>query len=488
MAHTLVIEWDRDRLLAATGSPSGKSVNIESVVSVDREGGNLLASEIGERLSAGLKSAGIEADSASVVFPRDLVSFHRITLPNLADDELPEMVKMQAATRLTVPVESVCLDFAPLPVPPGSETREVLLVTLPQQYMSQVKDALAVCKITLSSVRISSFGIAASAVHAGLLPKQSDANSVEAIVSLGSDSIEMIFMSGHSVAFSHSGASWASPDGVEQAVRAEVSRARMAAAEDMGTYAVKRVTLIGSPEITASVPDTISKRLNDAEVVRIDPDGTLLSGTYEGTSASDMLAIAGAIANSKATSVETVDLVNPRKAAEKKDYGRLQKILIGGGIALALIGGWKWRDSQVSSYERQTQALKTDIAEMNDRYKMAKSDLELAGNLKSWSDRDISWLDEMAKLRKLMGSTENVFIKDLTFRQSQSKEYVATIDANGLAKSRRAIEDLERTLGEAGYEVKPNEITQSLRDPDYSMEVKLEVKIPAPTAEQQKKA
>lgn len=487
MAHTLVIEWDRDRLVAAIGSPGGKSVNIESVVCVDRESGNLLAAEIGERLATGLKSAGIEADSASVVFPRDLVSFHRITLPNLSDDELPEMVKMQAATRLTVPIESVCLDFAPLPVPPGSETREVLLVTLPQQYMSQVKEALAVCEISLSSVRISSFGIAASAVQAGLLSKHSDANSIEAIVSLGSDSIEMIFMSGHSVAFAHSGASWTSPDGVEQAVRAEVSRARMAAAEDMGTYTVKRLTLIGSPEITASVPDTISKRLNDAEVIRVDPD-QLLSGTLEGTSASDMLAIAGAIANSKATSVETVDLVNPREAPEKKDYGRLQKILVGGGIALALIGAWKWRDSQISGYERETASLKADIADMNDRYKMAKNDLELAENLKSWSDRDISWLDEMVRLRKLMGSTENVFIKDLTFRQSQSKEYVATIDANGLAKSRRAIEDFERTLGEAGYEVKPNEMTQSLRDPDYTMEVKLEVKIPTPKTQEPKKA
>ena len=34
-----------------------------------------------------------------------------------------------------------------------------------------------------------------------------------------------------------------------------------------------------------------------AEVVRIDPNGTLLTGTFNGISASDILAIAGAIAD-----------------------------------------------------------------------------------------------------------------------------------------------------------------------------------------------
>lgn len=480
MAQTLVIEWDRDRLLAASGATSGSSVKIAAAATIDRSG-NLLAAEIGERLAEGLKSAGITAEEATVVFPRDLVSFHRVTLPNLGDDMIPDMVRMQASTRLTVPVESVCLDFVPLPIAPGAETREVLLVTLPQQYVSQVREALAVCSITLSSVRISSFGIAASVVHAGLLSKQSGSNSVEAIVSLGSDSIETIFMDGNSVAFSHSGASWSSLDGVEQAVRAEVSRARMAAAEDMGSYTVSRVTLIGSDEVTSAVPDTISKRLNDAEVVRVDPDGKLLTGLFNGISASDMLAIAGAIANTTAGSVQNVDLVNPRKAPEKKDYGRLKKILIGGTIALVVIGGWKWRDGKVSGYESQTAKLQGDILDMRDRFKMSKNDLALADNLKAWQERDLSWLDEMKKLRELMGSTERVFIKELKFKQSgASKDYVATVEADGLAKSRRDIEDLERTLRKAGYEVKPNTITQSFTDEDYSMAVKLDVRILAP--------
>ena len=57
------------------------------------------------------------------------------------------------------------MDFAPLPIPAGSETRDVLLVTVPRQYINQVKEALDVCAIELKGVRVSSFGIAASVVH-----------------------------------------------------------------------------------------------------------------------------------------------------------------------------------------------------------------------------------------------------------------------------------------------------------------------------------
>ena len=61
MPETLVIEWGRDRLLAAIGSCGSSSVQIQSAVSIDRQGGELLPSELGEKLAAGLKSAGISA-------------------------------------------------------------------------------------------------------------------------------------------------------------------------------------------------------------------------------------------------------------------------------------------------------------------------------------------------------------------------------------------------------------------------------------------
>ncbi len=481
MPDTLVIEWDRDQLIAATGSTTGSMVKLKSAITVDRQNGNLLPTELGDELSKALSKAGIAGTEAIVVLPRELVTFNRVELPNLSDAEIPDMVALQAATRLTVPVDSVCLDFSPLPVTPGAETREVLLVTVPKKHVSEVRECLAVCNLELVGVRVSSFGVAASVVHSGVVSKTADDKAVEAIVAMGTDSIELIMMTGHSVAFSHSGASWTSLDGVEQAVRAEISRARLAAAEDMGDYRVHRLMLIGSPEITGVVPDTISKRLNDAEVVRINPQGSLFDCVVpDGLISSDMLAIAGAIANAETATVEAVDLINPRKAPEKKDYSRVRNLAIAGVTVLALVGGWKWRSDKVASINEATEQMKDEIVEMQDAYKMAKNELILDSRLSEWTDRDINWLDELKKIQELMGDTERVYIKQFKFGLRKG-DYLAAIDAEGFAKSRRDIEDLQRVLREAGYEVAPTEITPSLRDPKYAMELKLEVSIPEPS-------
>ena len=487
MAESLVIEWDRDRLIGVAGSTSGSSVQIRASVAVDCENGVLSAIELGGKLKTALAAADISATEATVVFPRHQVTFNRVELPNLSDDDLPDMVRMQAATRLTVPVESVGLDFVPLPVTPGAQTREVLLVTLPQKHVDDVRKALAVAGLELSGLHISSFGIAAAVVHAGLLSKKVDNEAVEAIVSLGSNSIEMIFMTGHSIAFSHSGASWTSLDGVEQAVRAEVSRARLAAAEDIGEYTVSRLMVIGSPEVSARVPDSITKRLNDAEIVRIDPDGTLFNGNLaEGLIPSDMLAAIGAIANSQKASVDAVDLVNPRQALEKKDYRRLKTILIAGIATLLLAGGWKWRSDKVKTLNQESAALAGEAADMKDQYTLGKNDLLLDERLTEWMDRDISWLDELKKLQEIMGSTERVFIRQFKFSLRKG-DYIASFDAEGYAKSSRDVEDLMRVLTDAGYVVAANPIQPNPRDPNYPTELILEVSIPTPKKELAKK-
>ena len=491
MAETLVIEWGRDRLIGVAGSTSGSSVQVRASFAVDCETGVFTAIELGEKLKTALASADISSTEAIVVFPRHQVTFNRVELPNLSDDELPDMVRMQAATRLTVPVESVGLDFVPLPVTPGAETREVLLVTLPQKHVDDVRKALAIAGLELSGIHISSFGIAAAVAHAGLLSKKVDNQAVEAVISLGSDSIEMIFMTGHSVAFSHSGASWSSLDGVEQAVRAEVSRARLAAAEDIGEYSVNRLTVIGSSDLSARVPDSITKRLNEAEIVRIDPDGTLFNGSLaEGLIPSDILAAIGAIANSQKASVDAVDLVNPRQAPEKKDYRRLKTILIAGIATLLLAGGWKWRTDKVSALNKEAAFLAGEAADMKDLYTLGKNDLLLDERLTEWMDRDISWLDELKKLQEIMGSTERVFIREFKFSLRKG-DYIASFDAEGYAKSSRDVEDLMRVLTDAGYEVAATPIQQNPRDPNYPTELILEVSIPTPKkelAQNQKKA
>lgn len=473
MAETLVIEWDRHRLLAAFGSGN----KISAATSIDRIDGESEA-ELGEKLKAALPAAGISAESATVVLPRQVVTFHQATLPNLPESELPELVRMQAATRLTIPVESVCLDFVPMPVEANAESRNVLLVTLPQNQVQRVMETLSAAGLTLDGVHVSSFGIAGVAEKAGLLSKAKTAGTYEALLSMGSDSIELILTSGNEVVFSHSGASWASPDGIERAVRSEVSRARMAAAQDLGDYTISRLTLVGPESATSAVPDSVTARLNQAPIERVDPEGRLIVGGAEGVSATDLLAAAGAMTNQKQKHVPAVDLVNPRKPIEKPDNTRLKVILAVGLSFLALTAAWKWRDSQVKKYAKQTETLKTEVAAMNLSMRdFEKKSEDVHNDLTKFTDRDINWLEEMVKLRAIMGSTEKVFIERFDFNV-RGGDTIAGIDVQGYAKSRQAIEDLAVRLRKAGYVVAPTTNKSSQRDPAYTRELTLNITIP----------
>lgn len=489
MSDQLAIEWDSERLVAASGATSGSQIRCSNAFAIDRVEGEL-PNELGERLKAEIASSGIDATEVAIVLPRRLVTFHRIQMPNLPEADLPELVSMQAATRVTVPIESVLLDFVPLPKSGDAETRDILLVTLPEKQLQPIRVALQTAGLTLGSVRVSSFGVAGVAAKAGLLMKSLPEGKVEAVVSLSSDSIEMIFVKDGQLVFSHAGASWTSADKVEQAVRSAVSRGRMAAAEDLGDYQVQRLTLVGTAEITAAVPDSINQRLNNAEVVRIDPEGQMLTGGTPAISTSDLLPVAGAIANG-ATGLPNVDLVNPRKPIEKKDYTQLKIMLAVALGAVTLIGGWMWRSNKIDSYAAQTATLKSEISSMKSKYEVftdrQKGEKKIDDALTAWDNRDINWLDEMVRLREIMGGTEKVFIKRLEF-QVQSGDARGLIEADGYAKSREAIEELANTLREAGYVVAPTTSPPSQRDPEYGKQLTLKITIPDRPPEVETKA
>lgn len=475
-SETLFVEWDQTRLLVIQGSSEGGVTALDHAFEVERDP-KLRPSELGEVLKQEINDRGLKATNAVIVFPRELVTFSRVTVPNLAVEELPDLVRMQAATKLTVPVESVCLDFTPLPVVSGMQTRDTLLVTAPLDKVNGARMALKVCGLDVISVQVSSFAIAQAASANGLLNSAGSTDGLDVVLSLSADQIEMLYLSGTLLSFSHSGASWTSEDKIEQAVRSEVSRAQMAAAEAMGGNRVARVTLIGTPEITGKVPDDISKRLSGAEVRRVDPTGLFTGNIPDSISPTDLIGLAGSLAQVSKSSYECVDLINPRKPIEKPDHTRLKRILVVGLCALAFGACWKWRADTVKSKQAMVAALESETSALKKKLKDSRELLELDKELRDWDARDLNWLDEMERVQNLMGGTDRVLVKKFQFNLRKG-DYLASLDAEGFAKSRRDVEDLMKVMVEDGYEIRPGDITPSLRDPAYQMELRIEGNLP----------
>ncbi|MFO0999268.1 MAG: pilus assembly protein PilM [Planctomycetaceae bacterium] len=287
------IEWDRDRLVVAEGTASGEKAQFQLVKILERQADPNDTFVLVDQLK---QLFPVRTDrkraSAAIVFPRQMVTIHRIQLPQVPDSEIPDMIRLQASMRLTVPVESVCMDFTPLPVQAGSATRDVLLVTVPNDQVAVARRTLNDAGLELTEVRVSAFCVAQAAAHAGFLRTSTDPEKVDVVAVMRRDFIELTFVRGTSVVFSHSGSSWTSLETVERTIRAELTRARMSAAEVLGEHKIDRMILIGVPEVTSAVTDQLSTRLDGARIERINPSEAFFSGALpEGTNAADLVTL-----------------------------------------------------------------------------------------------------------------------------------------------------------------------------------------------------
>jgi hypothetical protein len=477
---TLVIEWDRDRLIVVSGKPSGSSVTVSQAFTVTRES-QPTPEALGEDLRQALATAGVTSDTTTVVLPRSLVTLRRIALPKVSDNELPDMVRLQAVTRLTVPMESICMDFVPLPG--HSDGRDVLLATAPIEQIAEIKKTLGAAGLELSGVHVSSFGIASALAHAGKV--KTTGESIETVITLRTDLIELLMIRQRAVVFSHSGASWSSPEQIEQAVRAEVSRGRLAATEAIGSHTVRQVTLVGSADVTSVVPDQITKRLDDASIQRLDPLESIVQGSLANDlTPSDVLAAVGVIAGQQKGSVATVDLVNPRKAVEQPDNRRLKVIMAVGAVLLLSVGAWKWRDSTIADLQGKQGVIDADISAYKSALKDGEDEIEQDVAIQQWSEGNLDWLDEMSRIREIMGGTDRLLVRNINFSSGHGKTR-GTITADCYARDRSDVQEFYRRLRDAGYEVVPKGIQSGSREPDYSTQFSLVLDLPLIESEEE---
>ncbi len=481
----IIIEWDRDRLVVAQGTFASAKASLSFVQvfprSADSQDTLSLVQGLQETFPAQSERSRRQV---SVVVPRQLVTIHRVQLPQVPDADVPDMLRMQAALKLTVPIESVVLDFTPLPVQPGSPTRDVLLVTIPADQLALVRRTLNDAQLELAEARVSAWSLAQTLARAGVTAAEA-APGVDIVALLRRDFLELTFLRGNTVLYVHSGAAWSSTDDLERTLRAELSRARLSATEVLGDQSIHRLLLVGDPQATAAVSDQVAARLGNATVQRIDP-AELLVALPAGSpvSAVDTASLAGALLSRTATPVEIVDFASPRKAPEKRDLRRV-KILAATLAGVVLFGGiYMWRQGRITALQRQKSAIALENSDLREKLQAGSKDLEYAEKIGRWVDRDLEWLDEFARLRDLLPGTDRMFIDNITFA-AVPQNGVGAIRFEAWARTEADINELTRRLREAGYGIKPfdTDLRPAAVSQEYQVRVQLEVVLPEPDAD-----
>lgn len=498
----IVVEWDRHRAAAAIGEIKSGYVQLSSARELSWAEDDDSPVSVKERLRSLLSEITIRPqDSVILVLPRQLVTIHRIQLPLAPDAEIPDMVRLQGAMRLTVPIDSVSLDYAPLPAVPGATTRDVLMTSILRDDLNTLTNAFASFQLQITHVRVSSLAIAGLLAGKDCLPPTADErDGIQAVALLRSELIEILLLrNGHALFSSGGGSLPEAPiiDGstseesayiqkLNQAVRGELNRARLAAADLTGNQEISVVALIGNPELTSKVSDQFAGRSGPSKIIRIHPE-QLLRTSETSVDAVSLISMAGAVFAESQSVVPQVDLINPRRAPEVPDRRRA-KVLAGVLAALVVFASlFTWRQNKIRTLTDETADLTSAADEIRTAMQLGEADLNAATLINDWVQRDISWLGELQKIRELLPGTDRLIVRGFQFAVREGSAGTGTIRMDGKARTADDIELLARKFVEAGYLVDPFKPQTSPRDPEYPVEVTLQLTIPLNSSSEESK-
>ncbi len=474
MSDSLAIEWGDEQLVLLQGKVSGKHVSAKRAAVLNwPEGIDPIkdSERASEWLKGELTSRGFNG-KAIVSLPREGVVVRHLELPNIPDDELPGMVKLQAATKVTQAADKYLLDYVPLP-PRGSDTRDVLMTTVPTEVTGTITKILSAAGIELGSVGVSSFHSAELVLHQQD-NKTRAANQLHLSVTLAGSRIELALLRGKCALATSSTRFDGDGDALQKAVNAEINRLRLSAQNLHGGLPISYVWVTPSDPRADSLCAFLKGKLN-CEGSCLDPLGG--TGDIAEADRGYFTATAGHLFAEHSSLGECVNYLSPRKAVAKRDDRKVRLIMLAVGAALLLgVGYWLFQRN-LAQRAADTQLVQDKIDAIKTKVSQGKDDLESAAEVDEWALRQSDWLAEMAKLQGLMPGGESLLVEKFNFRPGRQNNRAA-IQIDGVARNRQQVDDLTNLLQLRGYQASPPNFQDSSRDEDYPLEFSFVAKVP----------
>jgi len=462
MADLIALHWGTDEITAAAPA-KGRDVRAVSLGAAPQDD----PAAVGRWLKAELSRHRLSGKRALVVLPRSAAVFRKLALPDVPDDELPDLVRMQAATKCPTPLDRLRLDFVPLPR--RGESREVLLATIPGKTADDALAAVRAAGLEPAGVGLSPFGVAARVT--------ADEGST-LIVAVQGTAVEITMVRDRTVVLSHSTElQGGSIEEDRKWLPGEVTRAVVAADHLAAAGGISRVVLLGPGDLLAPLVDVFAERYGGRADLIDEPGGLDVTSAEGAVSPAALAAAAGQL--DAAGGPARLDFLNPRKRVERPDRRRLQASVIAAGVALVAVVGYYLSWQKQGDLEDRIANLRTEGTELDATLKQGKPTLDAHGKVNEWLGDRADWVEQLATLDAAMPGTERAYLTKLTFDPATTAS-LGVVRGTGLAKDRFDVQRLNEALAGKGYLVAPKSIIESRRDPQYPKLFELDLTIPRP--------
>lgn len=471
MPGLIAIDWNHDACDVVEAEFAGGRVTVERVLrlpwpaAVDRETDPV---GMGVWLREQLTAAGVGARAAVLVLPREDVVTRRLDLPNAPDEELPELVRFQAAARSATPVDQLVIDFIPLPPVSAELGRPALMTSIEQSDLERLRRVCEAAELELLSLQVSPFAVAEIAVRCERQHGE-DPNAITLIVFQAGTRVELSILQQLGLVFTHQTRITPSDERSIRGTMAEINRSTVTLGQMMHTtIEVERVCLIHDRDVEPGLEQALAERFGGKLEV-VDPAADAAVSVREAATARQLAGMAPAIGALLAhwqPTVPKVDFVSPRRPPPKKDVRRerLVKSGMGAAAAVLVLGGAAW--IYASRLDAHIRTLESQNRELTDTLQQAQEPLDAHARVLAWQGEMVRPLSELDRLQKLLPGTHRVLLLNIRVDRPRSGG-LAHIKADGIARTDADISTLFDTLTTNGYLVQPQVTEPYKLDPDY---------------------
>ncbi|MEO2049304.1 MAG: pilus assembly protein PilM [Pirellulales bacterium] len=487
MPDYLSIDWQSERISCVEGTATVAGAKIRHCFQLqwpDNINPAIDAAQAGQWLAEEFSRRGVRTRNVLVSLPRQEIMVRSLSVPNVADAQLPDLVQLQAETIAASSLDDQTLDFLSIPVPADATSRQVLIVTIANQKLDQIRQVVESTGLVLAQVGISAIATAelvARSKHQG----GTGEHDMTLVVAQHEGRLEISLMRDNHLLFMHaSQIASEKKRSSSRAAWAEIRRALGAASRIDAESSVAHAWLIGlGPD--ASLARMLEEQLScaislydlkvDAPIKFACAAEAVDEGFYAG--ALGMLLAAGE------TVVESIDFLQPRRAPEQIDHGKRRRLAIACCTLVAVVLAYGVTHWRVAGLDVSIDAKQTDVTRMSTTIDAGQPLLKAASSVAAWENHVVDWLQFISAINDILPGTDRIYLSDCHFKilPVQSKTQV---QATGHAKSRRDVEELYQRLATKDVQVRPHEINRTEDDGDYPFSFQLDVIAPLRLAPQ----
>jgi Tfp pilus assembly PilM family ATPase len=481
MPDYLALDLHQSQLVGVAAHVNPQRVRVQQCIALDWPDELdrwSLPAEAGLWLKEAIQREGISAREVLVSLPREEVVVRQIDVPDVPEEELPALVRMQAETRSTSSMNDMLLDFLPLPPAHDSTSRQVLIVTIAKQRLDRIRQLITAAELELSSVGISP--VAASELVARAEAQLGTARDESTlVVSQSRQRVEISLTRDDHLIFSHSAQlAGHEAEADNLSTLAEVRRSLGALTRYDATLNVTRAWVVGTTEETESLRKILQERL-DCAVSVLEPLSDVAIRCESAEMPANQAPLCGPIgmllSTSKAT-VAIVDLLHPRKPVVRPDRRRLKIGLVAGAAVIALVVAYGTTLWQSRVIDRDIKSANETLAKLDELIKRAQPTVTIATAIDEWDQRDVDFLSQITHLNRMLPGTDRILLEQLRFNSLVGEE-IAQIQADGLARTREDVESLYQRLADKKYRVRTHGIQSTDQDQDYPVRFMLDLGI-----------